>query len=553
MFSSLVLLTVLVLFFSFRAFARSSSGRTRPILQQAGVFPGRMMEGLVHALIAERGYLRADTRIVRVEGSSIAMDRDGACGRLVLYPALGFGREADLSGLRALAAREEASRPLTLVVIGGGESFGRQAARAAAPHRTITIDDAGRVREFRGGFRSAAPRQVIENALDRMASDLKEGSFPAIDFETARTLVSAESRPLAPPEAPFRGPVTTALSVAIVACFLVEVAISRDALSGDGATLSVVYRMGAIHQPAILAGEWQRLIGGPFLHFGLLHLGMNGWAQWTLGTPIEFLLGPWRFFGLWVGSALGASLTSLAFNETSVAAGASGAIFGLLGAFTTFVFFRKDVLPQPVPRSLRNGVLATLLLNLMISFIPSIDMAAHAGGFLTGGLLALGLGRRSPDSSLPPARRGPINAAVAVLVVLGVGLTSVLDRADLTLRAPVIDSEYRLRELTLPLPAGYSASETRASKVTTVEADAGPKTPFLVTFKVSDPQNDRQAALQVLKALRPDPVPVKDSDWIALSQSGIQDLRAIEVIVVAPASCRAEAEKLVTALARGIR
>lgn len=553
MFSSLVFLTVLAVFLGFRAFARSAGEGPRPILQQNGVFPGRMMEGLVHALIADRGYLRADTRIVRVEGSAITIDRDGACGQLVLYPALGFGREADLGGLRALAAREEASPALTLVVIGGGEAFGRQAAQAAAPHRTITIDDAGRVREFRAGFRSAAPRQVVENALDRMASDLKEGSLPAIDFETARTLVSAESLPLAPPEAPFRGRVTTALSVAIVVCFLVEVVISRDALSGDGATLSVVYRMGAIHQPAILAGEWQRLIGGPFLHFGLLHLGMNGWAQWTLGTPIEFLLGSWRFFGLWVGSALGASLTSLAFNETSVAAGASGAIFGLLGAFTTFVFFRKDVLPQPVPRSLRNGVLATLLLNLMISFIPSIDMAAHAGGFLTGGLLALGLGRRSPDSSFAPARRGPINAAVAVLVVLGVGLTSVLDRADLTLRAPVIDSEYRLRELTLPIPAGYSASETRAGNVTTVEADAGPKTPFLVTFKVSDPQNDRQAALQVLKALRPDPVPVKDSDWIALSQSGVQDLRAIEVIVVAPASCRAEAEKLITSLARGIR
>jgi hypothetical protein len=89
--------------------------------------------------------------------------------------------------------------------------------------------------------------------------------------------------------------------------------------------------------------------------------------------------------------------------------------------------------------------------------------------------------------------------------------------------------------------------------VTTVDSDRGPASPFLVTFKVSEPQADREAAVLILKGLRPDPVPVEDSDWIALSQLGIQNLRAIEIIVVAPASCRTEAEKLVSGLARKIR
>jgi membrane associated rhomboid family serine protease len=439
------------------------------------------------------------------------------------------------------------------VVIGGGDEFARKAARATSPLRILLVNESGRVLEVRGGFRSAAPRLVIENALDRMAEDLSAGAFASLDFETARSLVSSDLGESARPTSPFRGVVTSALSVAIAVCFLGEVAISRDALTGDGATLSVVYRMGAIHQPAILAGQWQRLIGAPFLHFGLIHLGMNGWAQWTLGTPIEFLLGPGRFFALWLGSAVGASLTSLVFNETSVAAGASGAIFGLLGSLTAFVFFRKDVLPQPVPRSLRNGVLATLLLNLMISFIPSIDMAAHAGGFLTGGLLALGLTRSGRAAPKAPSRPSLLRLAVLGLALLGVGVTSVQDRADLAVKAPEIGLEHRIQELDLPIPEDYSVSQTRAKGVTTVDADRGPASPFLVTFKVSEPQADREAAVLILKGLRPDPVPVEDSDWIALSQLGIQNLRAIEIIVVAPASCRAEAEKLVSGLARKIR
>jgi membrane associated rhomboid family serine protease len=553
MLSPLVIVTLVAVLLGLRSLARAGGRPSRPIFQQNGISAGRLTEGLLHALIADRGYIRNDTRIVGVFGSAVAIDRDGACGRLVLYPALGFGGDGDLPGLRTLAATLDPSLPSTLVVIGGGEEFGRAAARETTPHRTVLVDDGGRARDVRGTFRSAAPRLVIENALDRMAADLRDGAFPSLDLETARNLVSSGPEEFARPDPPFRGVVTSALSFAIILCFAAEVAISRDAITGAGATLSVVHRMGAIHQPAILSGEWQRLIGAPFLHFGLIHLGMNGWAQWALGTPIEFLLGPWRFFALWLGSALGASLTSLVFNETSVAAGASGAIFGLLGAFTTFVFFRKDVLPQPVPRSLRKGVLATLLLNLMISFIPSIDMAAHAGGFVTGGLLALGLAKPRSSGPSAPARSSRLRLAVAGLVLLGVGVTSVQSRADLTVNAPEIQSEHRIQEVVLPIPKDYSVSEVRSKGVTTVDAERGPATPFLVTFKVSEPQADQPAALRVLKSLRPDPVSVKDADWIALSQLGVQNLRAIEIIVVSPASCRAEAERLVSALARGIR
>lgn len=550
---TLIVLGLLAAFLGLGALWHFKAPRSRPIFRQNDIFPGRLTEGLLHALISDRGYLRTDTRVLGVEGSAVIIERAGACGRLVLCPTLGFGRENDLPGLSALAARHSSDRATTLVVIGGGEEFGRSAFEATAPVRTLHVDDLGTVREARARFRSSSPRLVVESALDRMAGDLREGAFPSVDFEAVRSLVSDAPELDFRPAPPLRGVVTSALTTAIVLCFLAEVWISPDSFSGSGAALTVAYRMGAIYQSAILAGEWQRLIAAPFLHFGLLHLAMNGWAQWSLGAPIEFLVGPWRFLALWVGSALGASLTSLVFNDSSVAAGASGAIFGLLGAFTTFIFFRKDILPQPVPRPLRNGVLATLLLNLMISFIPGIDMAAHAGGFLTGAILAFGLVRRDRTQALASSRPGPLRLAVAALVLLGVGLTSLQQRADLSTRVPAIETEHAVEEVRLPIPRGFVVTQSRTRGLTTVEADGGPATPFAVTYKISEPQADEAAARRVLQTLHPEPVAVKDSDWIAVSQMGIQNLRAIEIVVTAPSSCSSQAEKLGADLASRIR
>lgn len=526
----------------------------RSIFRAQNIFAGHLTEGLLHALIADRGSLRADTRVSGAWGSSLRVDRDGACGRLILAPALAFGTDSDLPILRALASHHSGERVTTLVVIGGSAEFGRRALAATAPVRAIHIDDDGVVREARATFRSSAPRLVVENALDRMAADLEGGAFPIVDFATARSLVESDGDDGAvsrPARSLPRGVVTPALTFAIVACFAAEVAISRDALTGSGGTLSVVYRMGAIHQPSILAGEWQRLIAAPFLHFGLLHVGMNAWAQWSLGLPLEFLVGPWALLGLWVASALGASLTSLAFNDVAVAAGASGAVFGLLGAFTTFIFFRRDVLPQPVPRPLRNGVLATLLLNLLISFVPGIDTAAHAGGFLTGAIVAFALAR-SPHAADPP-RKTILRLWVALLVSLGVGFTSLTNRADAALALPPIASEHRLDELRLPVPKGFAVAESRTRGLTVVEMDGSPASPYTVTYRISAPQPDEVSAQRVLQTLRSRGADGEPSDWIALSRLGVQGRRALELVVAAPSSRRTEAEELGARLARAIR
>ena len=134
-----ILLGLLAAFLGLGALRRLGKARTRPIFRQSDIFAGRLTEGLLHALISDRGYVRADTRVAGVLGSAVIVERAGACGRLVLSPALGFGRENDLPGLAALAERHLGDRTTTIVVIGGGEEFGKSAFEATAPVRTLSL------------------------------------------------------------------------------------------------------------------------------------------------------------------------------------------------------------------------------------------------------------------------------------------------------------------------------------------------------------------------------------------------------------------------------
>lgn len=129
------------------------------------------------------------------------------------------------------------------------------------------------------------------------------------------------------------------------------------------------------------AGEWYRLVTSGFLHYGVFHILVNMWALWVLGQALEQYGGRIRFGVIYGVSLLAGSFGAVLLSPQSVAAGASGAIFGLMGAL--FLVFRAQGVPW------RNSPLLNILvLNLVITFaIPSISKGAHLGG-LAGGLLA---------------------------------------------------------------------------------------------------------------------------------------------------------------------
>lgn len=169
----------------------------------------------------------------------------------------------------------------------------------------------------------------------------------------------------------------------------------------------------------VALGEWWRLFTAMFLHAGLIHLALNGYALWIVGSVVETELGRVRFLALYFACGVLASAGSYAFGNAFIpGVGASGAVFGLFGAFFAYNYSRRH-LPQYAARMRTMGML--IVINLIFSFglASVIDWRAHLGGLLAGlagGLAVDGFGRR--------AQRVPIFATtIVVIVAITVGLT----------------------------------------------------------------------------------------------------------------------------------
>jgi membrane associated rhomboid family serine protease len=137
-----------------------------------------------------------------------------------------------------------------------------------------------------------------------------------------------------------------------------------------------------LHLAGVAHGEWWRLITAAFLHGGLWHLGVNMYSLFFAGTILEQVIGRWRFALLYLGSGFAGSAGAILYSPNSVTVGASGAIFGILGAL--FILERRG-------RISTGGQIAGLIvLNLIITFALSsfISVGGHVGG-LVGGLILM--------------------------------------------------------------------------------------------------------------------------------------------------------------------
>ncbi len=170
------------------------------------------------------------------------------------------------------------------------------------------------------------------------------------------------------------------------------------------------------------AGETWRLLTATFLHADLMHLAMNMWALHVLGGVTERLFGVRSFAVIYLASALGGSVASLGFtlaeNPNLPTVGASGAIFGLMGALLGFALSRRGSVPPQLYRSLTRDSLFFIGLNVLIGFsISFIDNAAHLGGLAAGLVGGLLLSRDLPPAPQPTlARRGGAIAVLAGLI-----------------------------------------------------------------------------------------------------------------------------------------
>jgi membrane associated rhomboid family serine protease len=190
-------------------------------------------------------------------------------------------------------------------------------------------------------------------------------------------------------------PATYALIALCVAAFVAEIAGGGGAASLEGG--GTVIREGGLFGPSVAEGEPYRIVTSAFLHAGFLHLALNMFALYILGTLLEPAIGSARFVGIYAVSILAGSFGALVLDPNEITVGASGGIFGLMAA--AFLIARNRGLD-----ALASQVGFFVIINLVFTFsIPGISIGGHLGGLITGGLAALvvsGLERRRlPNAS----------------------------------------------------------------------------------------------------------------------------------------------------------
>ncbi|HXY73391.1 MAG TPA: rhomboid family intramembrane serine protease [Actinomycetota bacterium] len=204
------------------------------------------------------------------------------------------------------------------------------------------------------------------------------------------------------------GRITRILIGVNVAIFLVEIA------QAGGATNQHLLNMGALFPPAVAQGQYWRLVTVMFLHANILHIALNMYALYILGPPVEEWYGEWRFLAIYLVSGFLGGVASYAFGPLNeIGVGASGAIFGLMGAWLIYNFRRRD---NPLSYSNMRIALILIGINLVFSFsVPGIDWRAHVGGLLGGiaaGYVAEGFGPRSTRAAVTVV-------GMCVLVIFG--------------------------------------------------------------------------------------------------------------------------------------
>jgi membrane associated rhomboid family serine protease len=227
---------------------------------------------------------------------------------------------------------------------------------------------------------------------------------PECTHEGAKRSRSIRMRDLGPSR-----PVVTMVLIGInVAAFVAMSVVGRSFMSAGGR----VYTDGALFGPLVDQGDWYRVVTGGFLHAGLFHLGMNMLLLWLLGQMLEPMLGRLRFATLYMACLVAGSFGVLLVSPNSPTIGASGAVFGLMGA--AVVAQRREGI-----NVWRNGIGGLVVVNLMLTFlVPGISVGGHVGG-LVGGVVIGAVVFALDRATAAPWVGAAVTVAITVVLYAG--------------------------------------------------------------------------------------------------------------------------------------
>jgi rhomboid protease GluP len=257
------------------------------------------------------------------------------------------------------------------------------------------------------------------------------------------------------------------------AVWLVMVGLGVDAFEPSaGALLTWGGNLGILTS----GGQWWRLLTATFIHAGILHLAFNLYFAWVIGRACEQIFGSAAYALIYLGSGLFASLISVAWQPGIVSVGASGALFGVFGAFLGFTIRRRGMLRPEFVSSVRRNALILIGINLVIGFaVPGIDVAAHIGGLVAGLAIGYAIAKlaEQPVSSKREAKAVRVRAigltAVATTIVLLAGALA-LPRWDNAI--PVLDEVWAQHDAAVH---SYEATEEAgAARIAVIERELLP-------------------------------------------------------------------------------
>ena len=181
------------------------------------------------------------------------------------------------------------------------------------------------------------------------------------------------------------------------------------------------YNWGATYGPFIRMGQYYRLLTGAFIHGGIFHLLFNMYALLIIGSQLESFIGKSRYLLVYLFSAICASLLSITMNGNVASVGASGAIFGLLGALLYFGYHYRVYLGGVI----KSQIIPIIVINLVLGFMmPDVDNAAHIGGLIGGCLMMMGVGVQY-KSSTSEKINGCIMSIIYLIFLLYMGFVFV--------------------------------------------------------------------------------------------------------------------------------